>query len=230
MMRIAIDLLWVKHKKVGGIESYVRNLLTGFMALSDDYSFILLLSKDNRDSFIEFTHDKRITYKVCPVISTRLLPTVIWENLKMDRMITELKVDFCFVPYYRCPVLPVKNKYLIVVHDLNALHFPEYFSKPKYYWLKYYWRYSLCNAHKVVAISKFVKDDIVDKYRTNENKLVVIHNPITSDYPLIDFGVLKERFGISEKNYLYTVSSTHKHKNLITLLMMMKEMHISTII
>ena len=221
MMRIAIDLLWVKHNQVGGIESYVRNLLTGFIALPNEFHFILLVSQDNKDSFLEFTRDRRIEIKECPVISTKLLPTVIWENLKMDRMMSGLNVDFCFVPYYRCPILPVKNKYLTVVHDLNALHFPEYFSKPKYYWLKYYWKYSISNATKIVAISNFVRNDIVDKYKVESSKIDVIYNPIQKDCSLVDFDGLSRKYGIEEYQYYYIVSSLHKHKNLLTILRMM---------
>ena len=221
-MRVAIDLLWVKHQKVGGIESYVRNLLDGFITLPNDYIFILLVSKDNKESFLAYTKDKRFDIVECPVISTKLLPTVIWENLKMDRLVTTLKVDFCFVPYYRCPVLPVKNKYLTVLHDLNALHFPEYFSKPKYIWLKYYWKYSLKNAFKTVAISRFVKDDIIDKYGIEDDKLEVVYNPISNELTVADFAEVSKKYGIEDGNYLYAVSSLHKHKNLMTLMKMMK--------
>ena len=221
MMRIAIDLLWVKHNQVGGIESYVRNLLTGFIALPNEFHFILLVSQDNKDSFLEFTRDRRIEIKECPVISTKLLPTVIWENMKMDRMVSGLNVDFCFVPYYRCPVFPVKNRYLTVLHDLNALHFPQYFSKGKYLWLKYYWKYSLRNAYKTVAISTFVKEDIIDNYGVEANKLDVIYNPIDKNLKVVDFELVSSKYGIEDKKYLYTVSSLHKHKNLITLLKMM---------
>ena len=220
-MKIAIDLLWVKHQKVGGIESYVRNLLDGFIALKEDFSFVLLVSKDNGNSFREYKRDKRITLVECPVISTKLFPTVIWENLKLDKLVTTLDVDFCFVPYYRCPALPVKNKYLTVLHDLNALHFPEYFSKGKYLWLKYYWKYSLRNAYKTVAISNFVKDDIIDKYGIASEKLEVIHNPISRDLTVADFEPIAKEYGIEKNNYLYAVSSLHRHKNLITLLKMM---------
>lgn len=221
-MNIAIDLLWVKHQKVGGIESYVRNLLDGLLTLSNDFLFTLLVSIDNKDSFLNYSKDKRIRIKECPVISTKLLPTVIWENLKLDKLVTELGVDFCFVPYYRCPVFPVKNKYLTVLHDLNALHFPQYFSKGKYYWLKYYWKYSLRNANKTVAISNFVKNDIIDKYGIDDNKLEVIYNPIIRDMSVADFEQISKKYGIEKYNYLYAVSSLHKHKNLITLLRMMK--------
>lgn len=221
MMKVAIDLLWVKHQKVGGIESYVRNLLDGFLSLKEDFSFILLVSKDNRDSFLEYQRDKRITLVECPVISTKLLPTVIWENLKLDKLVTKLNVDFCFVPYYRCPVLPVKNKYLTVLHDLNALHFPQYFSKPKYYWLKYYWKYSLRNAFKTIAISTFVKEDIIDKYGIDSDKLKVVYNPISNKLPVANFDEISKKYGIEDRGYLYAVSSLHKHKNLMTLMRMM---------
>ncbi|MBQ6965917.1 MAG: glycosyltransferase family 4 protein [Bacteroidaceae bacterium] len=220
-MRIAVDLLWVKHKQVGGIESYVRNLLDGFVNLPSDFFFILLVSRDNRDSFIGYSEDKRIKVVECPVISTNLLPTVLWENFRLDGLITSLSVDFCFIPYYRCPILPIKNRYLIVLHDLNALHFPKYFSKGKYYWLKYYWKYSLNRAYRIVAISDFVRNDIIDKYGVDSQKLKVIYNPISRNLPLVDFELLGKKFGIGNGNYLYTVSSLHRHKNLLTLLKMM---------
>ena len=53
-MKVAIDLLWVKHQKVGGIESYVRNLLDGFISMKEDFSFVLLVSKDNGDSALSY--------------------------------------------------------------------------------------------------------------------------------------------------------------------------------
>ena len=37
-MNIGIDLLWVKPGKSGGIESYIRNLIDGFLIYGkDDY-------------------------------------------------------------------------------------------------------------------------------------------------------------------------------------------------
>ena len=221
-MRIAIDLLWVKHNKVGGIESYVRNLLQGFGGLSYNYHFILLVSRDNKDSFLDFTHDNRIEIIECPVISTNLLSTVVWENLKLDKLVSQLDADICFVPYYRCPVLPVRNKYVIVVHDLNALHFPEYFSKPKYYWMKYYWKYSFRNAKRIIAISNFVKSDIIENYKVDDKKIHVIYNPISKELPTVDFQMLSEKYSIHDNDYIYIVSSMFKHKNLITVLRTMK--------
>ena len=43
-MRIGIDLTWVKPKKSGGVESYIRNLLDGFLDLKDKNEYICTIS------------------------------------------------------------------------------------------------------------------------------------------------------------------------------------------
>jgi len=50
--KIAIDLTWVRVGKVGGTESYVRNLLTGMGELGrENFTALLLLAADNFSSF-----------------------------------------------------------------------------------------------------------------------------------------------------------------------------------
>ena len=60
-MKIAIDLLWVKHKKLGGLESYVMNLLEGFRTTIDDNSYHLIVSTENQEVFKCFIEDKRFS-------------------------------------------------------------------------------------------------------------------------------------------------------------------------
>ena len=51
MDNIAIDLLWLRPGKVGGTESYIRNLLDGLGELEEEFDFTLLVSKDNAETF-----------------------------------------------------------------------------------------------------------------------------------------------------------------------------------
>lgn len=176
--KIAIDLLWVKHGKVGGIETYVINLLNGISTIDNHNQYILIVSNDNYKVFQDFERYDNFRVIKCNVVSEKVLKTVIWENLHLDKIVSSLKADFCFVPYYRKPCLSTKNKYLIVLHDLQALHFPQYFSKAKYLWLKNYWGVCLHTAKHIIAISKFVKEDIVSSYKIDGKKVSVIYNPI----------------------------------------------------
>lgn len=222
-MKIAIDLLWVKHNKSGGIESYIRNLLCGFIAANIKHNIILIVSEDNINSFRPFLKSKNFHLHLCPIKSCNVIETILWENFKLDKLISKLNVDFCFIPFYRKPIFTSKkNRYIVTIHDLQALHFPMYFSFIKLQWLKFSWKLCIKSAFHIVAISNFVKDDIIKKYKCNPNKITTIYNPIISNNEFIPFENLSKRYKIEANKYFYTISSLHKHKNLITLLKLIK--------
>ena len=60
MLVAAVDLLWLRPKKVGGTEFYIRNLLDGFLRLEEPFRLFLLVSKDNKETFRHYTQDKRM--------------------------------------------------------------------------------------------------------------------------------------------------------------------------
>ena len=55
MLVAAVDLLWLRPKKVGGTEFYIRNLLDGFLRLEEPFRLFLLVSKDNKETFRHYT-------------------------------------------------------------------------------------------------------------------------------------------------------------------------------
>ena len=72
MQRIAIDLLWLRPGKVGGTESYIRNLLDGFLKLEEDYKFVLIASLDNEQTFRKYLKDKRFEMIVVGIESANI--------------------------------------------------------------------------------------------------------------------------------------------------------------
>lgn len=221
MIKIAIDLLWVKHNNLGGVESYIRNLLDGFITSKDDFLMYLITTIDNFESFKHYEYDKRMRIIKCNTVSTTL-KSLFWSNLFLDRLVTSLNVDFCFVPNARKPLFSSsRNKYICTIHDLQALHYPQYFSKIRYLWLKYSIGNLIKTSYRVIAISSFVKNDIINQYKCKEEKVYMIYNPISSISDFCDFEDLCKKYHIERDNYFYTISSLLPHKNTITLLKMM---------
>lgn len=222
-MRIGIDLLWVKPQKSGGIESYIRNLLDGFYKFADEsYEFLLFVAIDNAESFEKYFDSNRFQRLLCNTNSKEVGKRILWENINLNRYAKKYKVDLMFSPVYSKPIFSQGIKYVTTIHDLQALHYPEYFSKQKYYWLKFAWKRSAKTSNKVVAISNFVKEDIIEKLDINREKVKTIYNPIILSGES-KFDEIAKKYEISYDNYFYTVSSMHKHKNLMTLLNVMKE-------
>jgi len=223
-MKIGIDLTWLKPKKSGGVESFIRNLLDGFLELKDNNQYILFVALDNKDSLIEYQKDKRVEIVVCKTNANDVKKHLIWQNLHEYSILKKNKIAFCFFPVYEMPLYKNKKvKCVTTIHDLQALHYPEYFSKLENIWFRMGWKTVVKNATRVVAISDYTKKDL-EMYFKHKNNIVRIYNPIElNDEVNIDFKYLAKKYGIKKNEYYYTVSSLHKHKNLITLIDAMEE-------
>ena len=220
-MRIAISLIWIRHKVAGGVESFTRNLLDGFAKDSSDNAYILLCSKDNIDSFAHYREAPRFTIIECPVVSSSLKETLIYESFKLDKFVTSLNADICFVPAYRMPMLIRKNKYVVVIHDLISANFPEMFKWYRRWWLNFATRRVWKMADAVVTISNFVANDLTQRFGATKTNHT-IYNPILPCKDADPFENVALKYGIEKGKYFYTVSSIARNKNLFTLLKLMK--------
>lgn len=216
MDNIAIDLLWLRPGKVGGTESYIRNLLDGFRELEEEFNFTLLVSKDNADTFRKYEEDKRFHLLVANIKSENIGKRIIWQNLFQNRLLRKNGFRKCFEPVYCKPWLNGGIQYTCVIHDLQALHYPQYHPLHEVVYSRLCWRMDVMNAARIAAISKWVKTDIEQKYGRKD--IEVIYNPILiKENQTAEFNGLRQKYGIEKKQFYYTVSQMIPHKNLQTL-------------
>jgi len=228
-MKIAISLIWLRVKGSGGVESFTRNLLDGFRRNDAPNHYYLLCSRDNYDSFIHYAEDERFFVLCLGTATDPVWRNILYESFCLDAKISSLGVDFCFVPCYRMPIFRAKNRYIIVVHDLIAHRFPGFFPRMKRYWLQYSNRIAAERSFLIIAISEFVKREIVEICHVDERKITMIYNPILPNVECASFPVLKKKFNIEKQNYLYTLVQCGEHKNLMTLLRLMDYIRISSL-
>lgn len=220
-MKIAIYLGWIRHNACGGVESYTRNLLDGFVKLSGN-EYVLICSDDNYPSFLNYGKDERFEIVRCEFTTANLKKSLLFESFVLDKLVSKHHADLCFVPTYRMPLLWKKNKYVVVIHDLQVCHFPNNFTFLRRTWIKICSKLSTRRASKVITISDFVKDDVIIQLGCNPEKLTTIHNPVLPSFDTEDFSTIAKELNISQGCYFYTVSSLAKHKNVLTLLRLIK--------
>ena len=220
MVKVAIDLTWVRHNKVGGTESSIRNLLDGFSIIDTrNVSFFLLTSRDNVETFEKYRRCDCFRIVECNVDSCNKLKRVLWQNCKMRKVLDNHGITKCLEPVYSKPFWGGKKiDYYTTIHDLQALHYPEYFRCLRVLWMKISWWNAINTSKRIIAISDFVKEDIMNHYKIDDRRVVRIYDAISINTNEVAQDSLFELWGIYPKKYYFTVSSLLPHKNLKTLI------------
>ena len=216
-IKIAIDLSWIRHGIAGGTESYAFNLLSGFKSLNDPlFEYYVIITKNNLcllDKFKSFF--KTI---VVNIDSEKRVFRVIWQNAFLGKRLKKSGIYVCIEPIYMKPIFGVGGiKFVTTIHDLQAIHYPQYFSKTRVKWMKYWWRQTVKKSDFIVVTSEFVKNDIIDKLKCNPDKMVLNYDPVTIDIDNVESKEwLENEMHLKSKGYYYIASSLLPHKNIIT--------------
>jgi len=183
-MVIGIDLLWVRPNICGGTESVIRNLLNGFGSYDKKNEYILFAGKDTADTFKHYEEYPNMQIHVCNTESMKRVKRIAWENANLDKEAGKLNVDIMLIPVYSKPKSKSVEKggipYVTVIHDLQALHFPEYFSKAKILFAKRSWKKACVESERIITISEYCKEDIIKNYPFVKDKIEVIYDPIVT--------------------------------------------------
>lgn len=217
-MRVAIDLTWVRHGIVGGTEVYSKNMIDGFVNVHDpDIRYFLLAAKDNENLYSEYGRLKNFKVVVCNCISARQTSRLLWQNVKLQKTMRNIGSNICIEPMYLMPFIHDKDMHFITaIHDLQAAHYPQYFSKPRVIWMKAAWRNSANKSDYIIVSSEYSKNDIAARYHVPTEKMVINYNPVTVDVNNVADELKLKDFGVEKNKYYYMVTSLLPHKNIET--------------
>ena len=210
--RLLVTAHFVFAGRVGGAEHMLYNLLRGLAASGADLG-VLCAAESNLDpAFVaELRNAKSGELLACGGgDGSRFIAE------QRACLATSLSADaILFTNYFVPPIVPRRlGRAVAVMHDVQFRHFPAYFSPKKRAWLTASQGFAMRRADTIVAISDFVRRDLLRIYGARyERKVVTIPNPISWD-----------RFGPPsparplDRPYILSVAAQYAHKNLDTLL------------
>jgi len=142
-----------------------------------------------------------------------------WFELSVARKLRQLKPDVFFSPD---GYLSLRSKVpqVPVFHDLAFEHYPGDVKKIEaWHYRRYFPRFAR-KASKIIAVSEFTRQDIVEQYQTDPEKIEVVYNASADHFfpiPETDHQAVKDKFS-GGKPYLHCVSAIHPRKNLDNLI------------
>lgn len=243
-LRIAINARIPEGSGAGGIETVLR-ILTLLNRFGDDEEYVFIIHSSDpdwikpllgkRQTTVRAPHPaqfesnnkkylKRILGSLVPLarnlknfvkppVPTGFIPTSagFYESLNCD------VIHFPYQDYVYCRIPTVYNP-----HDLQHLHYPEFFTPEECQRRESLYPAACRAANIVVTASEFVKQDIVQKYKIETDKVQVISWGFPEielkKYSEEDIEKTFEKYQCSPRPFVLYPAMTWRHKNHIRLL------------
>ncbi len=124
-----------------------------------------------------------------------------------------------WVPNYICP--PVDNPSVVTIHDLSHLRFKEVHPNARIKWLEKGLADSIERATKLIAVSEFTRQEIVNLFGAKEEKIQIVSPGVGPEffqqYTEDQLNQSRKKYHLPE-NYLLSVGTLEPRKNLSGLL------------
>jgi glycosyltransferase involved in cell wall biosynthesis len=159
-MIIAVNAIFFNSANLEGYGHYTVSIFKLLVQQNPNHQFIFVYDRPYSTELITGANVQSIT--VAP--AARHIPAFFyWYNISAALAVKKLKADVWVQPYGFCS-LSSSIPQVLVVHDLAFKHFPKHIS-----WMQR-WHYSamtprfLKKAKRVVTVSEFSKQDIIQSY------------------------------------------------------------------
>jgi len=237
-MRIGIDCLRIDPSYVGGVNTFTLGLLDGFAAVGNGHRFNLYVTESNQKLFARFkntprfklvstnTHTLRARKMLCraALLSRSSQLFRVTSNLAYENIQAKMDAD-CDILYTPTVVLHSfrsRRPTVLSMHDIQHLHYPEFFSWEKRLSRTITYGLSAEYAHCLQASSEFIKKDVL-AHMSPKRVEIISEGVIVEDFAeRRDIERLRERYGLPDR-FLFCPAQLWLHKDHLTILKALKE-------
>lgn len=177
-MIIGFDARVLMDKHYSGVSEYAANLLAALFE-SDQANEYRLFYNSWHDLSGRFDAFKRPNVKIFASRYPNKIFNYLGQKLlsrpKLDKLIGAC--DVFFAPHLNFCALSSQTKFVLTVHDLSFLRYPEFFSGRKNFWHRALAVKKLIKrADRLVVVSENTRQDLIELLGVESAKITVIHS------------------------------------------------------
>jgi glycosyltransferase involved in cell wall biosynthesis len=181
-----------------------------------EHIFIFIAEKQFAEKGNGLQNVKRI---VLPQQSSNPLLWKLWYNYKLHFLLKKIKASILISADGVCS-LRTKVPQCLVINDFAFLHYPEWYSKKYFRFIKSNTIDFLQKAKTVVTFSDVLKNEIVNRYSIGENKVTVVSPTSGKKYQPVSLETkerVKEKYTEGKEYFLFN-GYVHPRSSLVNLL------------
>ncbi|MFB0997162.1 MAG: glycosyltransferase family 1 protein [Flavobacteriales bacterium] len=204
-----------------GLGNYSRDLVRGVLEEEKDNDYFLYTTGGEIDLKTKFLKNHSNIKIVTPTGIYKKMKSY-WRSVRLEKQLLKDGVE---VFHGLSHEIPKKNKlskikYVVTIHDLIFLRFPENYNRIDREIYKKKVEYACTTADKIIAISEQTKRDLMEFLKVPSHKIEVIYQSCAASFHHIsDYRyrhLVQKKYNLPE-NYILYVGTIEKRKNLATL-------------
>lgn len=189
-MRIVIDARCLVEGRRTGVEEYTLGLLSELFEFDKKNEYILFVNswKEPKFNFSYFKKFPNVRVKRFR-FPNKLLNFLFWYLgwPKIDRMAGGSSVDILFLPNIIFFAASKDVKVVSTIHDLSFERYSEHFSLKRKLWHLFINARKICRrADKIIAVSISTKNDLVNLYGIQPQKIEVVKSAVSKELKSLD--------------------------------------------
>ena len=215
MHRIALDYT-PALKQAGGIGRYARELAEA-LAASDRSNAYRLFAAGSKSADLPAPPGENFSWRATRV-SSRWLARL-WHRAGIPLPIETFTgpIDLYHATDFVLPPTRGDTRTLLTVHDLSFVRVPAAASPPLRAYLDAVVPASVKAADHILADSNATKADMIELYRTPEEKITVLYSGVNPRFRRVEDANAKLRmqrkYGLANINYVLSVGTVQPRKN-----------------
>ncbi|MDE3182166.1 MAG: glycosyltransferase family 4 protein [Bacteroidota bacterium] len=191
-MRIAVNATSLKNNRY--------QIFLELAALHPEHTFLFFF--DNEKRLTDFPEN------IIPVVitpqATNLLKRRIWYHLKLPAVFKKNKPDI-FISE-RFISLKTKVPQILMQPDLTYIHQPAFIEKKEIGFFKKNSKKFIETANEIVVSSSSLKNEIVNRFKTDDKKITVIYPSIKEEFDATTYEereIAKEKYAEGNEYFIY---------------------------
>lgn len=215
-MRIAVNTRLLLKNRLEGIGWFTYETIKRITRWHPEHEFIFLF---DRDYDPEFVFSDNVTPVVLHPQSRHPILWYLWFEYSVRNYIENNKVDLFLSPDGYLS-LNTEIPQISVIHDINFHHFPKTLPFLARWYYNHFFPKFAAKAVRIATVSQFSKNDIVDSYGINPNKIDVTYNGANELYTPLLLTEIEDARNLLTNGcpYFVFVGAFNPRKNLVKLL------------
>ena len=183
-MRIGVDIRVLAREVRTGVEEYTIHLLSKLLPLEPEINYKLFYNAYRKAELnYSWLNMNNVSLKSHRIPNRFFFAVARYLNEpKVDKLLGG--IDVYFNPHFFVAPVSRDCRKVITFHDLSFEHYPEFFSKRKRLWQKFLMdtKEEAKKADKIIAVSNSTKEDLINLYGVDANKIEVIYSGVSERF------------------------------------------------